>query len=271
MFDSTALKDSFRTMALASGERIGEFSNKFAEQVDKIPTAEQRIGQAVSGVEQRFGAAGAELKRTMGAKGLDVSEASVRAMMIGKAGAKAGATQQAGEAARREMLDATSQATGVFSTVQQSQTAQLTTERGLVQAGAGLTPQVGGVKELETVSAAGAIESQLTSAAAAKQIGTASESKEAEFTQEGIQVPKFFDKETGKIVDAAGNESKITVPVPKKRVASTRISGYDFDDYPERYDGGPGVGAGGPGGNEGSGTGGVVGGGTGESMGGIAV
>jgi hypothetical protein len=219
----------------------------------------------------------------MGAKGLDVSEASVRAMMIGKAGAKAGATQQAGEAARREMLDATTQATGVFSTLQQSQTSQLTAERGLVQSGADLTPQVGGVKDLESVGAAGAIESQLTSQESAKQIGTTSETKEAEFTQKGIQVPKFFDKETGQVVDAAGGVSEIAPPPKTTIVYRNGPGGFNNgfsgpgvgtgvgsdSDATGGFGVGPeGMGPGGPGGQGGLGTGlgGAVG-GTGESAG----
>ena len=277
MFDSTALKDQFRTMSLASGERIGDFSEKFAEQVDKIPTAEQRIGQAISGVEQRFGQAGAELKRQMGAKGLDVSEAGIREMMIGKATAKAGAAQQAGEAARKEMLDATAQATGVFSTVQQSQTAQLTAERGLVQSGATLMPQVGGVKDQESVGAAGAIEAQLTAQESGKQLGTASEKKDAEFTQKGVQVPKFFDKETGNVITAGGEDVKSMELTYEERLAkaladqrNALLSGRAVggaDDTNSEYVGGPGAdGLGAPGG---LGPGGVgIGGNSGPSGGG---
>jgi hypothetical protein len=199
LFDSDMLKQSFK-----EGTRVTEFADKFADQIDKIPTADQRIGQAIAGVEQRFGSAGAELKRQMGAKGLDVSEAGVRELMIGKATAKAGAAEQAGELARREMLDATSQATGVFSDLQEGQAGLLKEEREFTQKSADLTPQIGGVKDVGSVGEAGMIEAQTTAAESGKQVGTTSEKKDVTFTQKGIVVPKFFDKDSGDIVTAGG-------------------------------------------------------------------
>jgi len=204
LFDSNMLKDSFREGAMEAGEKVGEFSQRFAEQVDKIPTAEQRIGQAISGVEQRFGQAGAELKKQMGARGLDVSEAGVREMMIGKATAKAGAAAAAGEAARREMMDATATATGVFSSIQEQQAGMLGAERTFTQTSAEIAPQVGGVADVGTVSEAGGLQAQLTAAEAGKQVGTESEKLDTTITQRGVQVSKFFDPETGEVVTASG-------------------------------------------------------------------
>jgi len=205
LFDSSMLKDSFKEATLKTGAQAMDMADKFAEQIDSIPSSEQRIGQAISGVEQRFGQAGAELKKTMGAKGLDVSEASVRDMMIGKATAKAGAAQQAGEGARRELMDATAAATGVFSKLQTQSAEMLGGERDFTQASTDMQPQVGGVKDLESVSGATSFGAQMTTADAGKQLGTTSEKKDVTMTQRGIRVSKFFDPETGDIVTGAGD------------------------------------------------------------------
>jgi hypothetical protein len=245
MMGSEFLKESFTNNALAAGGEVGKFASDFAQMVDEIPSADVRVGQAISQVEQRFGAAGAELKRAMGAKGLDVSEASTRELTIAKAGAKAGATGVAREAARREALDATTQGVGVMSNVQQSQSNLLAQERGLTQAGANLLPQVGGIQETQSVGAAGEIAGQLTTSMSEKILGQTSEVKQAEFTQPGIVTPRFFDKETGTMVDAAGNEVKeIAAPVAGGTVTSSFQNNFRRQQKKSLDGGGPGVGTG---------------------------
>jgi hypothetical protein len=213
------LKDAFRQQVEQSGGDISALSESFTQQIDNIPSAEQRIGEAISGVEQRFGAAGAELKRQMASQGLDVSQASKRQLAIEKAKAKAGAVGVAGEAARTEKLSATQAGIGVAANVQTGAANLLATQQSLTQAGASLTPQVGGVQAGQAVSEAGAIGAQLATTGAERVLGTASATKQAEFTQAGIATPRFFDKETGKVVDAAGN--KIEQPVATKPVFGT--------------------------------------------------
>lgn len=205
---SDHLKDQFRATMSEAGEGVVQAGRSFFKQIQDIPSAEQRVGEAVAGIEKRFGQAGAELKRSMASKGLDVDVASQRALSIAKASAKAGATDQAQEAARLEKMTATEKGIGIASTVQQSNAQMLGAERGLTQAGADLTPQIGGVQETGAVSDAGKIEADMTTTAAEKVLGTKSTKQTAEFTQAGVVEPRFFDRETGKMVDGAGNEIK---------------------------------------------------------------
>lgn len=204
MVGSDFLKETFRTQITATGADIGRFATDFAQQIDDIPTADQRVGQVISGIEQRFGEAGAQLKRDMAAKGLDVSQASKRDIAISKAEAKAAGTDLAQQAAREERLGATERGIGVLGAVQQSQAGLLATERGLTQAGAGLLPQVGGVMDQPGVSEAGRIGAELTLAGSEKMLGQRADVMSADFTQKGIQVPKFFDKESGDVMTASG-------------------------------------------------------------------
>jgi hypothetical protein len=239
------LKDAFRSQISQSGADVSKFAQSFSDQIDKIPTAEQRVGQAVAGVEQRFGQAGVELKRMMGAKGLDVSQASQRDLAIQKATATAGAADAAAEAARKEQLAGAAAGVEVASGIQTSQANMLTAQQELTQAGVGLGQQIGGVQDTAAVSTAGKIGAELTTSGAEKVLGTQSETKKAEFTQVGVVKGVFFDKDTGENVDAAGNVAKITPPREKIRLPSTRISGYDLDNGlgPGNAPGGVGIGA----------------------------
>lgn len=250
---SDHLKTQFRSMIKDSGGAISEFGANFLEQVRNIPSTEQRVGEAVAGIEKSFGQAGAELKRSMAAKGLDVDVASKRALAIAKASAKAGGVQQAKEASRLEQMTASERAVGVASQVQESQANMLTQERGLLQAGANLTPQIGGVQETQAISEAGKVGAELTTTGAERILGQRKSDMNAEFTQAGVVTPKFFDRETGKLVDAAGNEIK--TPRPASAPVNTN---YDPRDY---YFGG------GPGGDYGGGAG--AGAGSGVGSGGV--
>jgi hypothetical protein len=270
MMGSEFLKESFRSQITEAGGDISRFATDFAQQVDQIPSAEERVGQAMSGIEQRFGAAGKELKRAMAAKGVDVTQASARDLAIAKAGAKAGGTQQAQEAARREKLGATERGIGVLGAVQQSQSTMLQSQQSLTQSGADLLPQVGGVQETESLSQAGVVGADMATAMSEKILGQTSDTKSAEFVQKGLQVPRFFDKETGKMVDAAGNEIVAAKTGTKKFRGSTNVPAYA--GRTESFDGGSdapggvgvaGTGAAGQGGSGGVGVGpGAVGGGT---------
>jgi hypothetical protein len=197
MFGSEQLKKAFRETISTTGEDIGEFASDFANQISNIPSADQRVGEAVSGIEQQFGQAGADLKKQMGAKGLDVSEAGLRSLAIGKAEALSGGTAAAREAARQEKLAGTSGALGVLGNVQTAQSNQLGAQQELTQAGALLTPQVGGVQEQESVSKAAELGAQTTTAGASKVLGTEAETASAEFTAKGVVQPTFFDSATG--------------------------------------------------------------------------
>jgi hypothetical protein len=262
------LKEAFRGQMERSGGDISKFAESFSQQIDNIPTAEQRVGEAISGVEQRFGAAGAELKRQMASQGLDVSQASKRELAIEKAKAKAGAVGVASEAARKEQLAGTQAGVGVAADVQTGQANLLASQQTLTQTGAALTPQVGGVQAGESISEAGRVGADLTRTGAERVLGTRSDVKSADFTQPGVVTPRFFDKETGKMVDAAGNEIK------QPTVAQNQGTGFTGRDRvnPDLVGGMPGMGGGNaPGGigvgDTGGGEGGTGGVGSGASPG----
>jgi len=256
---SDHLKEQFGSTIKNTGGAINEFGASFLQQVRDIPTTEQRVGEAVAGIEQRFGEAGAELKRAMASKGLDVDAASKRALSIAKASAKAGAVGQAKEAARMEKLNATQAGVGLAQSVQESQANMLGAERAMTQSSATLTPQIGGVQETQSVSSAGEVGASLTQAQSEKILGQRKSDMNAEFTQEGVVQPKFFDRETGDIVDAAGNPIKKPKPARQPAYQQPKtVVGY--------WGGGPGVG-----GADSIGTGGFGGGGAGGDGGGPGI
>ena len=205
------LQEAFTNLAKQTGGDISRFSAEFGQMVDQIPTAEQRVGQAVSGIEQQFGKAGAELKRQMAAKGMDVSEAGLREMAIGKAAAKAGITDQANQAARMEKLDALERGLGVQGAVQASQTNQLNANRVLTQSGTAMNQQIGGVQDTGSLSAAGEAGVQMTVVQSDKMLGQRQDTQTATFVKKGMETPRFFDKDTGEIVAANG------IPVAQAR------------------------------------------------------
>jgi hypothetical protein len=258
------LKDAFRNQMEKSGGDISKFAESFSQQIDDIPSAEQRIGETVSNIEQTFGQAGAELKRQMASRGLDVTQASQRDLAIEKAKAKAAGVGVAAEASRKEQLAGAQAGVGVAANVQTGQANLLATQQQLTQSGANLAPQIGGVQATEALSEAGKVGAGLTQAGAEQVLGTTSETKQAEFTQPGIVTPRFFDKETGKMVDAAGNEIKAPVVA-----TNTRQSSFENNLRNKRKrlmsGGGPGVGGADNGLGGGNDTGGMGG---GNSMGG---
>jgi hypothetical protein len=231
-----------------SGGDISKFAESFSKQIDDIPSAEQRIGETVSRIEQTFGQAGAEMKRQMASRGLDVSQASQRDLAIEKAKAKAAGVGVAAEASRKEQLAGAQAGVGVAANVQTGQANLLATQQQLTQSGANLTPQIGGVQATEALSRAGDVGAGLTQSGAEQVLGTTSQTKQAEFTQPGIVTPRFFDKETGKMVDAAGNEIKAPVVALTRRVGNSgRSGGYQVGrnnrDTGSNAPGGVGVGA----------------------------
>jgi hypothetical protein len=203
LLGSEQMKEAFRGTISDLGEDIAGFAKSFTEQIANIPTAEQRVGEVVSGIEQRFGQAGAELKKQMGAKGLDVSEAGLRQMALGKATALAGGVDAAQEASRKEQLAGATGALGVLGEVQTSQANLLTAERELTQSGALLTPSVSGAQEFDSTSTATGLGADLVAGGANKLIGTETRTDDAEFVQAGINQPIFLN-DRGEEVDSSG-------------------------------------------------------------------
>jgi hypothetical protein len=119
-------------------------------------------------------------------------------------------------------------------------------------------PQVGGVQEAQGVGAAGELTGQLTTSMSEKILGQTSEVKQAEFTSPGIVTPRFFDKETGKMVDAGGNE--IAPPPPPVNTGGGAQWGPGRRPKTLLDGGGPGVGGADNGMGGGNDTGGMGGG-----------
>ena len=233
------INEAFRNQINQSGGDVSKFAQSFSDQIDNIPSADQRMGEAIAGVEQRFGEAGKELKKQMGAQGLNVSQASQRDLAIEKAKAKAGAVGVAAESARKEQLTGAQAGVGVAGQVQQSQSDMLATQQNLAQTAAGITPQLGGVEKTDALSGAGQVGAELTQTGAVKVLGQGTDQKGAQFTQKGVVAPKFYDKETGELVDAAGNP----MPKPKPQAnyvgagSSPEGTGTKGHRYPGQSDG----------------------------------
>jgi hypothetical protein len=196
------LKNAFRANISDLGGQISDVANRFAQELEKLPTEQDRIGQAVSRVEQTFGQAGAEIRRKMAAQGINVTQATERSIALQKAQAKAGAVGAAGEQARRERMDALSTGAGVFANLQAGQSAQLTAQQQLTQAGVGLTPQVGGVVAPDAVSGAGVIGADLTKTGAETIMGTEKTQTGFEVVQPGVTKGVF--KGEGGLEDVSG-------------------------------------------------------------------
>jgi hypothetical protein len=167
---SDDLKQIFNESIKERGVDVGDMAGRFKAELDNIPSAETRIGQAVSAVEQQFGQAGAQVRRNLASQGRNISQATERDLAINKATAKAGAVGVAGEAARREKLDAFGNATGVFSDLQGAQSSQLTDQQQLTQQGVGLGAPIAGVTA--PTNDAAAIQADLAKAAGTQVLGS---------------------------------------------------------------------------------------------------
>jgi hypothetical protein len=239
LLGSEHLKESFRVNITGTGADISTMASSFAESIANIPGEEQRVGEAISAVEKTFGQAGKELKRAMNAKGIGVSQASQRDLAISKAEAKAGAVGVAGEAARREKLQATAEGVGVLSSVQSAQSNQLLGQQASTQTGAVLTPQVGGVAPQQALSKASEVGAGLLQSGAEKMLGQRTATASAEFTQKGIQDPLFMSEDTQRPVYSTGEElAKPPPPKPRFRAAAP------VDRFNRGRDGMPGSGGG---------------------------
>lgn len=111
--------------------------SSFNQQIENIPTTEERVGQALANVESQFGQAGKELAREFQSRGQTVTQASKRAQLFEKAKVKAGAAGAAAEAARAEKLAGAEKAVGVAQTEAQLGTGREALRVQTQQAGVG--------------------------------------------------------------------------------------------------------------------------------------
>jgi hypothetical protein len=204
LFSNRALKDTLSRAIEEIGGNVGDIANTFKSELDNLPTAEERIGQALTAVEGQFGKAGAALKRDLASRGIGVSQASERELAIEKAKAKAGATGAAAEAARTERRQALSQGLGALSGVQGAATQQLL---GIgsqdIQAGQAATAaQVGGVQQPGTEMTE--LQAGLATTQATKELGTEAVSSDIQFTQKGLKRAPMVD-EQGQFTPAEEN------------------------------------------------------------------
>jgi hypothetical protein len=203
LLGSERLKESFRENLGSFGGALADVANRFSQELDTLPTDSQRIGQAVSAVEQQFGQVGSDIKRQLASQGQNVSQATLRELGIAKAGAKAGAVAQAGEQARAERRAALSEGSGVFANLQQSQSSQLLGQVSSTQAGAGLTPQVGGVGALTGTSEATKLAGGLVETGFTRQAGQAGHVVSDQFTEQGVK-HGMRTNEAGQWIDEKG-------------------------------------------------------------------
>jgi hypothetical protein len=195
LFSNRALKDTLSRAIEQIGGDVGQIAGNFKQELDNLPTAEERIGQALTAVEGQFGKAGEALKRDLASRGIGVSQATERQLAIEKAKAKAGAVGAAAEMARTERRQALSEGLGVMSGIQGQSTQQLL---GIgaqdLQAGQAATAaQVGGTVEPGTKLTE--LQAGLTEAQATKELGTEALTRDIQFTQKGIKRAPMVDEE----------------------------------------------------------------------------
>jgi hypothetical protein len=201
--DSGPLKAMFRQATTDLGSGVTSMASKFAAELEKIPTTEQRIGQAASAVEQQFGKAAADIRGRLKAQGLNVSQATERDLAIQKATAKAGAVGAAGEASRRERTEAYASGAGVFQNLQTSQSQQLLAQQQATQQGVGLLPQIGGVTEPGMESSTMA--KDLIGAGALTARGKDVQDKSLNITEQGVTAGNFPGLDGGKLFNDDGS------------------------------------------------------------------
>lgn len=185
------LKDAFAANTLKLGDQVSATADRFQAELDNLPTEQQRVGQALADVEMQFGKAGAEIKRAAAAQGINVTGADRRDLAINKATAKAGAAGAAAEGARRERMDALAGGAGVFSNLQSSQATQMGALQQLTQGAANLAPQVGGVQDVTSASAATTAAGNVLTAGGTQQTGVDTENKSITTLEAGVTGGNF--------------------------------------------------------------------------------
>jgi hypothetical protein len=233
---SDELKAMFRSSISEQGAQISDFAQRFAAEVDNIPTTEQRVGQAASAVEQQFGQAGADIRGRLKAQGLQVSQATERDLAIQKATAKAGAVGAAAEASRAERMNAAQTGAGVFSTLQASQSNQLLAQQQATQQGVGLLPQIGGVTEpgMEATKIAG----DLVGAGALTARGTEQTGRDLNITEAGVTGGNFPGLDGGKLFNQDGTLTQTAAGLAGK-LTNTEL-GQLREAEANRFEGGTG-------------------------------
>jgi hypothetical protein len=123
---------------------------------------------------------------------------------------------------------------------------------------------VEGVQDTQSVGKATELGAGLVETSATKVLGTETDTKSAEFTQVGVQVPKFFSEETGNVVTGSGEdvksmelthaESMAAALEKQKKSMQAQLDQKQTNQF--RDSGGPGNVGGGGGGGVGPGSGG---------------
>lgn len=207
---NTALKDAFRTSIAGVERQFSGQVDSLIQQIESVPTEQERVGQALAQVESQFGQAGKALTRDFQSRGQAVSQASKRDLEFQKARAKAGAAGAAGERARAEKLAATEKGIGVLA----GKSAQSTQQLLGVQAGqqAGLaTPQVGGVTPtsgFEGTQVAG----DLAKAGAGQSFGTRQKQDQVTQVQKGTVQPALTSGAAGGLTTGSAQPGPVNFP-----------------------------------------------------------
>lgn len=203
LLGNEALKGVLRNQATNGNSDIKNAYDSLTQQLSKIPTTEERVGQALTDVESQFKGAGRELARDFASRGQTVSQASRRDLAFEKAKAKAGVAGQAAEASRAEQIGAKQLGLAAAETAGQSQLQlqtgainSLATLQSAQQAGLA-TPQIGGVNNPGAGLDAANIEAGVRTAAGLQTFGSRASSDEVTTTKKGIKPPVFTSGATG--------------------------------------------------------------------------
>ena len=185
MQENSGIKTMLRDQSAQAGGVGTDALAGFRAEMDKLPTTEERVGQALTRVEGQFGQVGKQLARDFQSRGQTVSQASKRNLAIEKAKAKSGAAGAAEEGARQERLNTLERGVAVAGQAQVGATNQLTALQQSQQSGLE-TPQIAGVQETTGLEAA-KLEGDLQTTQATQEFGTRQKSDDITHTQKGIE------------------------------------------------------------------------------------
>lgn len=273
MVSNQSLRNTFESAIQSGATNLDATMSKFTQELDNLPTVEDRVAQAFAQVEGQFGKAGQALQRRMAEQGRSVSQASERELAIEKAKTKSGVAGAAAEGARAERLNQLSQGLGQISNVQTQAGNQLSlinqADQANKQLGVGATSmQVGGVSDVKSDLAqttAGLIESEAQKTLGTEQASTSAniahvdkDIKGAPQLDENYNLTSAPNRISGGSVISAEDFARKKAALD----AAKSNNNQNTNRNPIPRSGGPGIG-----GADGPGTGGAVGGAGGDSAG----
>lgn len=203
LLGNDALKSFLRDKSTGMDKDMSSAYENLTQQLSKIPTTEERVGQALTAVESQFKDAGRQLTRDFASRGQSVSQASRRDLAFEKAKAKAGQAGLAAEKSRAEQiggaqigLNAAQSKAQAEAQIQGGAINSLSMLQQAQQAGLA-TPQIAGVTDPGAGLDAASLQSGITTAAGLQTFGTKDSSDQVTTTKKGIYVPYFQTGDDG--------------------------------------------------------------------------